>query len=238
MNKIKLIAMDLDGTLSQHKSKLCKENLDALNKLREKYMLLMVGAGNVNRIFAQMDCFPINIIGNYGMQEAEFNPDTGGLRIIRDDKAPCCRESVSERIENLRCKLGFRDFAGDSVEFHDSGVVTFPLLGTAAPLSQKLRFDPDRAKRRRIYEEVKAAFPDYKVFIGGSSSFDFVPRPYNKCYALKKFCLEHGILPEEVICFGDDYGPGGNDECLFKSHFNFIKVDDYRTFPQKITDLV
>ena len=41
---IKLIAMDLDGTLTQHKQPLDKEHRDALEKLAKKYKLLMVGA--------------------------------------------------------------------------------------------------------------------------------------------------------------------------------------------------
>ena len=31
---------------------------------------------------------------------------------------------------------------------------------------------------------------------------------------------------------GDDYGPGGNDESVYLSEIRFVKVDDYRTFPE------
>lgn len=48
---IKLIAMDLDGTLSQHKSPLPEKTKETLKELSKKYKLLMVGAGQVNRIF-------------------------------------------------------------------------------------------------------------------------------------------------------------------------------------------
>ena len=36
-------------------------------------------------------------------------------------------------------------------------------------------------------------FSDYIVFIGGSSSFDMAPRPYNKYYALDLYCKENGL---------------------------------------------
>ena len=42
-NNVKLIAMDLDGTLTQHKSPLSAETRKTLEKLSEKYKLLMVG---------------------------------------------------------------------------------------------------------------------------------------------------------------------------------------------------
>ena len=63
-SKIKIVAMDLDGTLTQHKQPLDKVHRDALDMLSKKYKLLMVGAGQVMRIFNQMGSFPIYIITN------------------------------------------------------------------------------------------------------------------------------------------------------------------------------
>ena len=44
-NDYKTIAFDLDGTLTQHRTKLGPENRAVLDKLAEKYRLVMVGAG-------------------------------------------------------------------------------------------------------------------------------------------------------------------------------------------------
>ena len=68
------------------------------------------------------------------------------------------------------------------------------------------------------------------MFIGGSSSFDFAPFPYNKYYALDKYCAEYGYSHDEVVYVGDDYGPGGNDEAVYLSDFTFVRVDDYTRF--------
>ena len=51
---IKLIAFDLDGTLTQHKTKLDQKNKAVLDRLAEKYHLVMAGAGLCMRIFNQM----------------------------------------------------------------------------------------------------------------------------------------------------------------------------------------
>ncbi|MBO5879249.1 MAG: phosphomannomutase, partial [Clostridia bacterium] len=66
MSQIKLIAMDLDGTLTQHKTPLSKEHREILFALSKKYKLLMVGAGMCRRVFEQMERFPIDVLGNYG----------------------------------------------------------------------------------------------------------------------------------------------------------------------------
>ena len=151
---------------------------------------------------------------------------------------PCDRESVDKRVTQLRQKYGYTEFAGDNVEFHASGCVTIPLLGTKAKSEDKLAFDPDRSKRRAIYEEVKELFSDYIVFVGGSSSFDMAPAPYNKAYALAEYCKEHGIAHDEVVYVGDDYGPGGNDESVYLSDFNLIKIDNYLDFPEVVKELL
>lgn len=230
MGKTRLIAFDLDGTLTQHKTPLAQPNLGVLDSLGEKYKLLMVGAGMCSRIFRQMNGYPIDIIGNYGMQFCTYNAETKALDKVFDMHAPCDRESVERRITALRERFGYTEYTGDNVEYHDSGCVTFPLLGTKADIAAKLAFDPDRSKRKPLYPAVRNAFPDYTVFIGGSSSFDFAPFPYNKYYALDKYCAEYGYSHDEVVYVGDDYGPGGNDEAVYLSDFTFVRVDDYTRF--------
>ena len=238
VNKIKLIAFDLDGTLTQHKTPLSKEHREILTQLSKKYKLLMAGAGMCMRIFNQLEQFPIDVLGNYGLQYGEYNPETKTIDIKENLSFPVEKESIEKRVTMLREKYGYTQFAGDNVEYHASGCVTIPLLGTKAKQEDKLAFDPDRKKRRAIYEEVKALFSDYVVFVGGSSSFDMAPAPYNKAYALAKYCEARGISHDEVVYVGDDYGPGGNDESVYLSDFNFITIDDYRDFPKVIAPLL
>ena len=235
---IKLIAFDLDGTLTQHKTKLDDKNRAVLNRLAEKYKLCMVGAGQCMRIFNQLDCFPIDVIGNYGLQFGRYNPETKTLDIEKDLVFECDRESVEKRINFLREKHGFTEYAGENVEYHPSGCVTFPILGTKAVAADKLAFDPDRSKRRKFYDEVCELFPEYVVFVGGSSSFDMAPKPYNKYHALDLYCKEQGFTHDEVVFVGDDYGLGGNDESVYKSDFGFICVDDYREFEMCVEKLL
>ena len=220
-SNIKVIAMDLDGTLTQHKTPLSPEHRALLTQLSKKYQLLMVGAGQVMRIFNQMEQFPIDIIGNYGMQYGCYNRQTGEMELVRDQIAPCNRQKITEKVNALRKKC-----------------LTFPVLGTKAKQEDKLAFDPDRTKRRRIYNEVVDAFSDYCVFVGGSSSFDMAPKPYNKYYALDLYCKENGLSHDQVVYIGDDYGLGGTDESVYQSDFPYITIDDYLDFPAVVKPLL
>ena len=69
---VKVFALDLDGTLTQHKTPLDPKNRAILEKLLKKYRVLMVGAGGCMRIFNQLEGLPVDVIGNYGMQYARY----------------------------------------------------------------------------------------------------------------------------------------------------------------------
>lgn len=160
------------------------------------------------------------------------------MNIVKDLSFDCDKEKVEEKVTFLRKKYGYTDFTGNNVEYHPSGCLTFPILGTKARPEDKLAFDPDRTKRRKIYDEVCELFSDYCVFVGGSSGFDMAPKPYNKYHALDEYCREHGFAHSEVVYIGDDYGLGGNDESVYKSDFNYLKIDNYADFAGIVSPLL
>ena len=138
----------------------------------------------------------------------------------------------------FREKYGYTHYYGDPVEFHESGMVTFGLLGTKAPKEEKLNFDPDKLKRRAIYKEVCDSFSNHSVFIGGSTSFDITPKQYNKYDAIMKYAAENGYSKDEIIFIGDDLEEGGNDSHVRLGGLDYIYVHDYRDFPELIKPLL
>ena len=72
---VKVVAFDLDGTLTQHRTRLGAQNREILDRLRQNYKLVMVGAGTCERIWTQMNQYPIDIIGSYGMQFATYDQE-------------------------------------------------------------------------------------------------------------------------------------------------------------------
>lgn len=222
----KLICFDLDGTLSQHRTSIEDENLSLLAALDKKYKLLMVGAGDANRIRTQLREFPIDVLGNYGMQE--YKMIDGKFCKVRVDTANPDRAFFLEKAAYLRKKYGYTDYCGESVEFHPSGMVTFPLLGSCADIADKLSFDPTREKRKVMYPEVLEIFSDYTVYIGGSSSFDFSSKQYNKYDAIMRYASENGYEKDEILFVGDDFGDGGGDSHVRIGGLDYVEIDDYR----------
>ena len=233
----KVFAFDLDGTLTEHRTWITDENLAVLDRIKARGIrVIILGAGQTRRIYAQMREYPIDIIGNYGLQYAKYRDELGGIEFERDLSLPCDRADIIRRVDEIRAAPGYIEFRGETAEFHPSGCVTVPLLGTKAMISDKLLFDPTREKRRAIYQLMADAFPEYTVVIGGSSSFDMAPLPYNKYYALDLFCREEGYSHDEITYFADDYGTGGNDNCVYESDVDFVKVDRFSLLPQIADD--
>ena len=225
MSEYKLIAFDLDGTLTQHKSKLDEKNTSVLLRLASDYHLVIVGAGSCERIWKQMNEFEIDIIGNYGMQFSHVK--NKNLILDVNESYTADRNFFINTIAELRNHFGYTKYLGDSVEFHPSGAVTFPLLGTGANLPEKLSFDPDGKKRSMMYPEVSKKFKNYNCFIGGTSSFDIVDKQYDKYQALMKYAKAKNILPDDILFIGDDFKKGGNDEHVLLGGIDCICVRNY-----------
>lgn len=225
--QIKVIAFDLDGTLTEHKTKLGAENRRVLDQLRGEYKLIMVGAGTCRRIWEQMDRYPIDIIGSYGMQFAVYDQERKELVLQWDEHAAVDREEALRRADLIRRHFGLLDYAGDTLEFHPTGAMTFPVLGTKADLPDKLAYDPDRRKRREMYPFVKDLFFDYNVMIGGSSSFDIVPGRFGKLNAIRRYLRENDLSDREIVYCGDDWEEGGNDHDVYAGGIPFIRIDHY-----------
>ncbi len=232
----KLICFDLDGTLTQHRSPLTAENKEVLDKLKEKYKIIVVGAGAARRIYAQMGEYPIDIIANYGMEESKMVD--GKFTIVRQSMSTPNREYFLKKTEYLRRKYGYTEYKGESVEFHATGMVTFPLLGTKADIADKIAFDPMREKRKLLYPEVMENFPEYTVYIGGSSSFDFTEKRYNKYDAIMIYAKENGYKKEEILYIGDDFGDGGGDSHVRLGGLDYIEITDYRTLAERLQYLL
>lgn len=232
----KLLVFDLDGTLSNHRCPMPEESRALLDALGKKYHLVMCGAGNVARVFNQMGQYPIDLVGNYGMMHAKV--ENGELVITKKVVAEIDKEFFLRETNRLRKKYGYTKYAGEPIEWHPSGMVTFALLGTEATKEDKLVFDPDRAKRRVMYPEVLEVFKDYTVFIGGSTSFDIVAKQYNKYDAAMEYAKMHGYSKEQILYMGDDMGDGGGDSHIRLGGMDYIHVLDYTKIPEMLAFLL
>lgn len=223
---IRLLVFDVDGTLTEHHTPLSASTRNILDRLKERYRLLFLSAGSCQRILKQTDYYPVDVLGNYGMECALAKED--GHLYEAWHSVPVDGDKLLTAAAVLRKKFGYTDFQGNSLIINPNGCIIFPLLGDEAPLERRLSFDRDASIRERMYDEVVELFPSHLVFLGGTTSFDMPPKPFDKRFALCEYCSRMGFSTDEVVVFGDGYRKNENDEPLYLSEFTFVKVDDYR----------
>ena len=89
-----------------------------------------------------------------------------------------------------------------------------------------------------MYPEVCEIFKDYSVYIGGSSSFDFSAKQYNKYDASLRYGTEHGYTLDQVLFIGDDFADGGGDSHVRIKGMDYIWITDYTKTPEILNFLL
>jgi phosphomannomutase len=84
-------------------------------------------------------------------------------------------------------------------------------LGQQAPLEEKLKWDPDLTKRKKIKAILDKSIPEFSVRTGGSTSIDITKPGIDKAYGIRKLRDLLGISLKEMIFIGDALYVGGND---------------------------
>lgn len=92
------------------------------------------------------------------------------------------------------------------------GMVNFSVLGRNCPYTERERYcawDKVAHERLKIQAELKCAFPDLDVAVGGSISMDITPKGCGKEQIAHH--LRATYPAEEIVFFGDKTFAGGND---------------------------
>ncbi len=230
----RLICFDVDGTLTLPRTDIEPKNAEVLKKLNSKYKLLIVSAGSTERIYNQLGRFNVDVLGNYGLEESKIID--GQFKIVRSDKVEIDKNAFIKTANELRKKYGYTVYEGESLIFHDSGLVTFSLLGSKASVADKLKFDPDKSKRLAMYDDVVNGFANSSVTASGTSSFDIAPRGYTKYSAIKRYADQNGYLSDEILFVGDEFDVCGGDGSVV-GRYDYIEIDHYLNLENKLMHL-
>ena len=75
------------------------------------------------------------------------------------------------------------------------------------------------------------------MFIGGSSSFDFSAKRFNKYDAIMAYAKENGFELNEILYVGDDFGDGGGDSHVKINGMDYVEITDYNLLEEKLSYL-
>ena len=229
----KLIVFDLDGTLAPSKSSLDAEMAALLDKLLGTIKVAIISGGNWPQFQKQVlshlshdeHLKSLSLLPTCGTQFYKY--ESGWNKIYSEDFTSDQKEKI---ISSLKKTIEQSDVKASKVwgqVIEDRGSqITFSALGQEAPLNEKIKWDPDFIKRKKMKAILDALIPEFSVRLGGSTSIDVTKPGIDKAYGIKKLREVLGISIQEMIFVGDALFPGGNDYPAEKAGVVSIRVRD------------
>lgn len=235
----KIIAFDVDGTLTTSKTLITDSMADLIKKLIQRRMVISIAGGSFHQLETQFlppflnDSSMLPYIKNFtllptsGSQRYEYSEVK--REWILTDKEPL-NDGVKERaIKLLQDVIDDPAYGiplnpiGNIIEDRDTQI-TFTPNGQQAPVDIKMRFDPDRKKRQKIKEMLEPKLPEVSILINGTSSIDILSKGFNKAVGLSRYLEKVGFQKSDVLFVGDGLFPGGNDYSIHEAGFDTIAV--------------
>lgn len=235
----KIIAFDVDGTLTVSKTLIADSMADLIKKLIKEKIIIAISGGDFQQLKTQFlppflnDNSIIPFIHNFillptsGSKRYEYNETTKEWIITDKEPLP---ENAKERAMKLLQEVIDNPIyeippnpTGKIIEDRDTQI-TFTPNGQQAPVAIKLAFDPDRKKREKIKAILGPQLPEVDLLINGTSSIDILAKGFNKAVGIMRFLNKTGLKKEDVLFVGDGLFPGGNDYSVYEAGFDTIAV--------------
>lgn len=219
-----VIAFDLDKTLAVSKSPVTSDMGVLIARLLEVRTVAVVSGGKYGQFEKQL--FPALPEGAK-LENLYLFPTSGGYCYhyengtwaLLDDNSLTSEEKavVLKALEEAMAETGFTEppaeVWGERTE--DRGAqITFSALGQEAPPDAKEAWDPDKTKRRPLYDSLVRRLPNFKVRMNASTTIDITRLGITKAYAIRKLSELTGVPVSDMLYIGDALFPGGNDEVV------------------------
>lgn len=215
----KLIVFDLDGTLAKSKSSLDTEMSTLLRDLLSVVKVAVISGGDWPQFETQVlshiphdeQLANLSLLPTCGTKFYRYY-SRDWKKIYSEDFTADERKKIIDSLNNAFQVAGFKvdEVWGEVIEDRGSQI-TLSALGQQAPLEEKIKWDPDFAKRKKIKAILDLLIPDFSVRLGGATSIDVTKPGIDKAYGIRKLRDILGISLKEIIYVGDALFPGGND---------------------------
>ena len=235
----KIIAFDLDGTLTVSKSAIMPEMSELVKHLAQKKIITIISGGAFKQFQTQF--LPIFYNNNTAMSliyNLILLPTSGSQRYEYDaekkDWVMTDKEPLNAEIKNKVKKVlqeiidsGLYDIPknpkGEIIEDRDTQL-SFSALGQDAPIAEKKLWDPDQKKRQKIKAAIEPKIPEVSIGIGGTTTLDILQKGFNKAVGLMRYLDKIGLDKMDLLYVGDALFPGGNDYSVFEAGIETIAV--------------
>jgi phosphomannomutase len=214
----RLIVFDLDGTLAESKSSLDAEMAGLLHDLLAIVKVAVISGGDWPQFEKQLlSNLPqdqrlanLSLLPTCGTKFFQYAGDW--KKLYSEDFTADEKHQIVSSLKNSLETAGYKveKVWGEAIEDRGSQI-TFSALGQQAPLGEKIKWDPDFTKRKKIKAILDTLIPEFSVRMGGATSIDVTKPGIDKAYGIRKLRDLLAISLKEMIFIGDALFVGGND---------------------------
>lgn len=218
----KLIAFDLDDTLSITKSPIAPRMSELLMQLLEHYDVCVISGANVQQLQKQVtDHLPtephhlerLHLMPTCGTRYYRFDHDVNDWKMqYSNEPTPEQKQRAFTVLEQVAKELGLWPDSPYGEVIEDRGSqVTLTAMGQDAPAEVKYAWDPTGEKKLAIRDAAAPLLPELEVRAAGTTSVDVTLKGIDKAYGMKQL-IEHAyVTKDEILFIGDKLDEGGND---------------------------
>ncbi len=240
-----LIVFDLDGTLAESKSPVDAEMGGLLSALLGLADVAVISGGGWPQFETQL--LPALGTGP-ALDRLTLLPICGAEFYVRREGwtrlysmafTPEERDRIRADLEAAlrHCAFDIPRTWGPQIEDR-GGQVTLSALGQAAPIAEKLKWDPHQTKRARLLAWLAPHADLYSAHIGGATSVDVTRPGVDKAFGVRQLAktLEIGIA--DMLFVGDALFAGGNDFPVKSTGVATVAVRDAEETKRVIETLI
>ena len=238
----KVIAFDLDETLTETRSLITDEMAELLSQLLKKYHVCVISGGSFEQFQKQFiaglkvsgkELEALHLMPTCGTKYYKFDSKQSDWQLVyAENFTPEEKKLIISALEKGIDEVGYRvnNPKGQLIEDRDSQI-TYSALGQDAQPAEKKAWDPSGNKKRKIRDTVAAKIPQFEVRAGGTTSIDITKQGIDKAYGMKKLIAILGVSKEEILFIGDRLWEGGNDYPVKLMGIDSIAVGGYEHTP-------
>jgi len=238
----KVIAFDLDETLTETRSPITDETAELLGELLDKYQICVISGGSFDQFQKQ---FLSNLkLSGLKLTKLHLMPTCGTRYYSYDEKNNDWKLMYAENFtdEEKKTIIGALEAGIDEVGYRiknpkgalieDRGSqITYSALGQDAEPAEKKSWDKSGDKKRKIRDVVAAKIPEFEVRAGGTTSIDVTKQGIDKAYGMQKLIDILDITKADILFIGDRVWEGGNDYPVKLAGIDTIAVGGYEHTP-------
>ena len=234
----KVLAFDLDDTLSVSKSPMSDSMAEVFSEMLEHFEVCIISGGRfeqfeeqvINRLHVESRLLDkLHMMPTCGTRYYRYNSSKKVWDMqYAEDLSAEQKLQIQEVLESSAKELGYweEETAGDIIEDRQSQI-TFSALGQKATPEDKYAWDPTGEKKTALRDLAAQSLPGFEVRAGGSTSIDITRIGIDKAYGMQKLIEALDISKEDILFFGDKLQEGGNDYPVKAMGIDSLEVTEW-----------